>query len=150
MSQQSPRGTYKQVAESLRQEIGDGTISRELPSVSELTEQYQVSRSTIDRALLALKSDGVIESVKGAGWYVSGTGDRRPLITRMTELLRAEGMQVGDAFPTEQALCEKFGVSRTAVRSALAQLEGQGLIGKHPVRGRAVKSLPKPDDEQAG
>jgi DNA-binding GntR family transcriptional regulator len=118
--------------------------------VSELTEQYQVSRSTIDRALLALKSDGVIESVKGAGWYVSGTGDRRPLITRMTELLRAEGMQVGDAFPTEQALCEKFGVSRTAVRSALAQLEGQGLIGKHPVRGRAVKSLPKPDDEQAG
>lgn len=116
--------------------------SEGLPSVAELIQQYDVSRSTVERALIALKNDGAIESVKGAGWYISGTGDRRPLVVRMTDLLRSEGSKVGDGFPTEKALCEMFGVSRTAVRSALAQMEGQGLIGKRPARGREIRSLP--------
>jgi DNA-binding GntR family transcriptional regulator len=135
-----------QVAESLRHKITEGVFTEQLPSIAQLTEQYNVSRSTIERALTALRNDGAIESVKGAGWYVAGTGDRRPLVTRVTELLRAQGTKEGDAFPTEKELCEKFGVSRTAVRSALAQLEGQGIISKHPARGRVVSSLPVQSD----
>jgi DNA-binding GntR family transcriptional regulator len=104
--------------------------------------EYGVSRSTIERALAALKADGVIESVQGAGWFVVGTGDRRPLVERVTDLLRGEGVKVGDRFPTEKELCERFGASRTAVRSAIAQMEGQGLIGKGTGRGREVLSLP--------
>ena len=33
----------------------------------------------------------------------------------------------GDALPTEQALCEQFGVSRITVRRALADLAEQGF-----------------------
>ncbi|MGW5582459.1 GntR family transcriptional regulator [Streptomyces sp. NPDC003857] len=142
MPQASPRGTYLQVSESLRQKIKTGEITEELPSQAQLISTYSVSRSTVERALSALKGEGVIESVQGAGWYVTGTGDRRPLVERVTDLLRADGVKVGDRFPTEKELCDLFGASRTAVRSAIAQMEGQGLIGKGEMRGREVRSLP--------
>ncbi|MFG3285719.1 GntR family transcriptional regulator [Streptomyces sp. NPDC048111] len=79
-------------------------------------------------ALAAFKVEGLIESVQGARWFVAGTGDRRPLVERVTDLLRGEGMKAGDCFPPEKELCERIGASRTAVRSAIAQMEGQGLI----------------------
>ncbi|MFF9324517.1 GntR family transcriptional regulator [Streptomyces sp. NPDC014776] len=142
MPQGSPRGTYLEVSESLREKIRDGEITEALPSQSALVSEYGVSRSTIERALAALKADGVIESVQGAGWFVAGTGDRRPLVERVTDLLRGGGVKVGDRFPTEKELCERFGASRTAVRSAIAQMEGQGLIGKGAGRGREVLTLP--------
>ncbi|MEZ7003262.1 GntR family transcriptional regulator [Streptomyces sp. AD55] len=148
MPQVSPRGTYLQVSESLHQRIERGEITEALPSQAELMSAYSVSRSTIERALAALKADGVIESVQGAGWFVAGTGDRRPLVERVTDLLRGEGVKVGDRFPTEKELCERFGASRTAVRSAIAQMEGQGLIGKGARRGREVLSLPAGRESQ--
>ncbi|MGW2416426.1 GntR family transcriptional regulator [Streptomyces tubercidicus] len=142
MPQASPRGTYLQISESLRQKIQDGKISQTLPSEAELMRTYGVGRSTVGRALKALKADGVIESVQGAGWFVAGTGDRRPLVDKVVDLLRAEGVEVGDAFPSEKELCERFGVSRTAVRSAIAQLEGRGLIAMGINRRRQVRALP--------
>ncbi|MFJ3137083.1 GntR family transcriptional regulator [Streptomyces sp. NPDC086843] len=142
MPQASPRGTYLQVSEALRQKIETGEIAEALPSQAALMRAYDVSRSTIERALAALKAEGVIESVQGAGWFVAGTGDRRPLVERVTDLLRGGEVKVGDRFPTEKELCERFGASRTAVRSAIAQMEGQGLIGKGAGRGREVLTLP--------
>lgn len=144
----SPRGTYLQVSESLRQKIKKGEIAEELPSQAKLTRIYGVSRSTIERALGALKREGVIESVQGAAWYVAGTGDRRPLVERVTDLMRADGIRLGDRFPTENELCDRFGASRTAVRSAIAQMEGQGLIGKGATRGRVILALPVAQEEQ--
>lgn len=142
MPQASPRDTYLQVSQSLRQKIEMGEIRDALPSQAALGSAYNVSRSTIERALATLKAEGVIESVQGAGWFVAGTGDRRPLVEKVTDLLRADGVRVGDRFPTEKELCERFGASRTAVRSAIAQMEGQGLIGKGAARGREVRALP--------
>ncbi|MGW7033484.1 GntR family transcriptional regulator [Streptomyces xanthophaeus] len=142
MPQASPRGTYLQISESLRQKIKSGKIGEALPSEAELMLTYGVGRTTIGRALKALKADGVIESVQGAGWYVTGTGDRRPLVDRVTDLLRADGAAVGDIFPSESELCTRFGVSRTAVRTALAQMEGKGLIEMGPNRRRQVRALP--------
>ncbi|MGW0370253.1 GntR family transcriptional regulator [Streptomyces coeruleorubidus] len=142
MPQGSARGTYLQVSDSLRKRIEAGEIVEVLPSQAALMSAYNVSRSTIERALAVLKAEGVIESVQGAGWFVAGTGDRRPLVEKVTDLLRADGVKVGDRFPTEKELCERFGASRTAVRSAIAQMEGQGLIGKGVARGREVRALP--------
>ncbi|MCZ4125967.1 GntR family transcriptional regulator [Streptomyces sp. H39-S7] len=142
MPQASPRDTYLQVSESLRQKIEKEEITEALPSQAKLISDYKVSRSTIERALGHLKSEGIVESVQGAGWYVAGSGDRRPLVERVTDLLGAEGVKVGDPFPTEKELCARFGASRTAVRSAVAQMEGQGLIGKGEARGRQVRALP--------
>ncbi|WP_248867192.1 GntR family transcriptional regulator [Streptomyces halobius] len=106
-----------QISESLRQKIEKGKISEALPSEAELMRTYGVGRSTVGRALKVLKADGVIESVQGAGWYVAGTGDRRPLVEKVLDLLRAEGAKVGDTFPSESQLCDTFEVSRTAVRA---------------------------------
>ncbi|MFF4695939.1 GntR family transcriptional regulator [Streptomyces chattanoogensis] len=142
MPQASPRGTYLQISESLRQEIAKGKISVALPSEAELMSTYGVGRTTVGRALKALKADGVIESVQGAGWYVAGTGDRRPLVDKVLDLLRAKGAKVGDTFPSEKELCERFEVSRTAVRSAIAQLEGRGMIAMGSNRRRQVRALP--------
>ncbi|MFJ3954268.1 GntR family transcriptional regulator [Streptomyces libani] len=142
MPQASPRGTYLQISESLRQKIESGKIGQALPSEAELMRTYGVGRSTVGRALKALKADGVIESVQGAGWFVAGTGDRRPLVDRVVDLLRVERAEVGDVFPSEKELCERFGVSRTAVRSAIAQLEGRGLIAMGANRRRQVRALP--------
>lgn len=142
MPQGSPRGRYLEVSGALRERIRKGEITESLPSQAALMSEYNVSRSTIERALAALKVEGVIESVQGAGWFVAGTGDRRPLVEKVTDLLRADAVRVGDRFPTEKELCEQFGASRTAVRSAIAQMEGQGLIGKGAARGREVRALP--------
>jgi len=146
--QASPRGRYLEISDSLRQKIKGGEITEELKSQAELMSSYSVSRSTIERALDVLKGEGLIESVQGAGWYVVGTGDRRPLVERVTDLLRADGVKVGDPFPTEKKLCDLFGASRTAVRSAIAQMEGQGLIGKGATRGREVRALPIGEGDQ--
>jgi DNA-binding GntR family transcriptional regulator len=145
MENPSPRGTYLTISDSLAHKIGEGEFVEELPSVMALATSYGVSRSTIERALLDLRAKGAVESVKGAAWYVAGSGDRRPLVEKLTDLLREDGVSVGDPFPTEAELCERFGVSRTAVRSAIAQMEGQGLIGKSAARGRQVCALPSAD-----
>ncbi|MEV6314291.1 GntR family transcriptional regulator [Streptomyces sp. NPDC051776] len=142
MPQASPRGTYLQISESLRQKIEGGKISEALPSEAELMRIYGVGRSTVGRALKALKAEGIIEPVQGAGWYVTGSGDRRPLSEKVLDLFRAEGVKVGDVFPSESELCERFGVSRTAVRSAIAQMEGRGLIEMGENRRRRIRALP--------
>src|ERR1700744_3938071 len=45
----------------------------------------------------------------------------------------------GDALPTEQALCDQFGVSRITVRRALADLAEQGYIERRQGVGSFVR-----------
>ncbi len=44
-------------------------------------------------------------------------------------------------FPTEAALCEQFGVSRTAVREAVKMLSAKGLVSSKPRQG--IRVLPE-------
>ncbi|MEU8547803.1 GntR family transcriptional regulator [Streptomyces roseoverticillatus] len=132
-----------QVAGALREQIKVGEIVEQLPSKAELQRIYGVGASTVDRALAVLKSEGLVESVRGAANYVAGTGDRRPLVEKVTDLLRGGGVKPGDAFFTEGELSERFHASRTAVRSAIAKMEGQGLLaGAAPGKRREVLALP--------
>jgi GntR family transcriptional regulator len=71
--------------------------------------------------------------------------DRRspiPFYFQLTELLTKEietgRWAVGDRLPSEPAICEQFGVSRTTVRQALAALESEGLIRREKGRGTFV------------
>jgi GntR family transcriptional regulator len=57
-------------------------------------------------------------------------------------------LQPGQQFPTEQALCAEFGVSRETVREALRTLEEDGLISRHPGRGSFVLRPPRRRSEQ--
>lgn len=52
----------------------------------------------------------------------------------------------GDALPTEQSLCEQFGVSRITVRRALADLAEQGYIERRQGVGSFVRQRDRSDD----
>ncbi|MFI5862906.1 GntR family transcriptional regulator [Streptomyces sp. NPDC051546] len=144
MSEASPRGTYLVISEALRRGIERGDIVDVLPSEGDLVRAHGVARNTIRRALKVLETEGVLESAPGVGWRVARGGDRRSLVERMTALIAEEPLVIGDTYPSEAKLCDRFGVSRTAVRRALAQMEGTGLLDTVHGKGRTVRALPTP------
>lgn len=144
MPQASPRGTYLQVSESLRQQIEAGDIGDTLPSEAALMSSHEVSRNTVRRALKVLEADGVVASAPGIGWRVARGGDPRSLAEKMTDLIAEDSLSAGDVYPSEAKLCERFGASRTAVRRVLAHMEGNGLLATVHGKGRTVRALPTP------
>ncbi|MFF3206635.1 GntR family transcriptional regulator [Streptomyces sp. NPDC002962] len=142
MAEVSPRGTYLVISEALRKAVEDGEITDALPSEADLVGSHGVSRNTIRRALKVLEADGILESTPGIGWHVARGGNRRSLAERMTDLITDDELAVGHTYPSEAKLCERFGVSRTAVRRAIAQLEGAGLLDTVHGKGRTVRALP--------
>ncbi|WP_326817930.1 GntR family transcriptional regulator [Streptomyces sp. NBC_01762] len=142
MSEASPRGTYLVIAEALRNGIEEGQLLGDLPSEAELGDAYGVARNTVRRALKVLEAEGVLESSPGVGWRVARGGDRRPLVERMIAVIDEDSLAVGSAYPSEAKLCARFGVSRTAVRRGLAQMEGTGLLLTVHGKGRTVRALP--------
>lgn len=62
-----------QLAVLLRAQIGDGTITKRLPSVKTLSQEHGVSLITAERALTTLKDEGLITPAIGKGYYVTGT-----------------------------------------------------------------------------
>jgi DNA-binding GntR family transcriptional regulator len=64
---------YVQLAELLRSQIEDGTITKRLPSVKTLSQEHGGSHITAERALTTLKDEGLIAPVIGKGYYVAGT-----------------------------------------------------------------------------
>ncbi|WP_245391879.1 FadR/GntR family transcriptional regulator [Salinicola aestuarinus] len=52
----------------------------------------------------------------------------RQIAQQLEGLITQGKIAVGDKLPTESQLCEMFGVSRTAVREAIAHLKSMGLV----------------------
>lgn len=142
----APRDTYLIIADDLRKKIKDGTYTHKLPVTAKIGLEYGVVRSVAMRAVNLLREEGLLHVVHGGGIYVAGSIDTRPLKERITDLLRDGELSIGSLFPSEAELCERFGVSRTGLRPALARLEGQGLIGTRGGRGRVVLALPDKED----
>lgn len=67
-----PRKIYELIAEQLKEQIVSGQLKpgEKLPSTKELSERYQVGRSTLREALSALKAMGLLEIRQGEGSYV--------------------------------------------------------------------------------
>jgi GntR family transcriptional repressor for pyruvate dehydrogenase complex len=59
--------------------------------------------------------------------------------------IRGGQIKTGDKLPTENALVELHGVSRTVVREAFSRLKTLGLIETRQGSGAYVKALPRPD-----
>ncbi|MFJ3095881.1 GntR family transcriptional regulator [Streptomyces hydrogenans] len=137
------RGTYLVVAASLRKQIEDGAYSAgALPSEADLCNVHQISRNTARRALKVLEGEGLVESAPGVGWRLAHSTDRTPLVKRLIWLITDDSLSVGDSYPSESQLCTRFSASRTAVRRALAQMEGAGLLESVQGKGRTVRALP--------
>lgn len=138
------RGTHLRVASRMRTAIRNGEFQEKLPAEGDLAQTYGVDRSSIRRALKALRDEGTIETVQGLGSFVAGTGDRRPVLQRLRELLLSGGYKPGDRLPTLRAMAQNLGVSLPTARKALAQLEGQGIvhISSNTRRGHTLLALP--------
>lgn len=63
---------YLQLAAILRRQITSGTLARldPLPSETTLTQQYEVSRETVRRAVGVLRDEGLVFTVAQRGSYV--------------------------------------------------------------------------------
>ena len=73
----------------------------------------------------------------------SSSGEKEKRYTFMYKKLRAyivdNQLQPGDVLPSEQALCEMYGVSRNVIREALKGLSVMGVIKGCPGRGNIIQ-----------
>jgi GntR family transcriptional regulator len=71
------------------------------------------------------------------------TETRKPLYQELADDLRAAILRgdfpQGDQFPTESALCDRYGVSRFTVREALRALQNEGLIQRRRGSGTVIQ-----------
>ncbi len=66
---------YRQIADSIIDGINTGSLRMgdQIPSINALSEGYDLSRDTVDKAYRLLKEQNIIVSVKGKGFYVTKT-----------------------------------------------------------------------------
>src|SRR5215472_9930579 len=74
MAYEVPTPKYLRVLNTLRERIEEGSLGpgAALPSESQLSAEFAVSRPTVLKALGILRQDGWIESQQGRGHFVRG------------------------------------------------------------------------------
>ncbi|WP_414641693.1 GntR family transcriptional regulator [Actinocrinis sp.] len=144
MGSQSPRDTYRQIADTLRAEISDSSLSGEhgrLGSEAELSDRFRVARNTLRRALNELARDGLIYSVPTKGWFVGRpTTDAKPADQTAIAAELAREIQDGHPAPGEKLatapqIARRYGVTMYIARQALITLSAKGLIESHHGKG---------------
>lgn len=68
---------------------------------------------------------------------------------QLLELIQKDQLQHGERLPTERALSEQMGVSRTALREAIQKLSSQGILESRVGAGTFVRTPVQPWHEQA-
>jgi len=66
---------YKQIIDSIKRGINEQHLlmGDKIPSINGLSEKYNLSRDTVEKAYSLLRAQNIIVSVKGKGYYVSKT-----------------------------------------------------------------------------
>lgn len=72
------------------------------------------------------------------------------LAAQIVELLSQKGIKTGERLPSERALADHFGVSRTSVREAIIAMELQGIVEVRGGSGAYVIQAPAPTTPAAG
>ena len=93
---------YQEIAHTLRQRVQAEGPGHVLPSESDLSAEFGVSRVTIRRALETLRDEGVVESRQGFGWFVATA----PLQQRLASLETIESQLEARGLRTERQILE--------------------------------------------
>lgn len=66
---------YRQIVDSIIQNITDGKlkIDQKIPSINMLSEEFYLSRDTVEKAYSILKERKIITAIRGKGFYITGT-----------------------------------------------------------------------------
>jgi GntR family transcriptional repressor for pyruvate dehydrogenase complex len=88
----SSRKISDEMAQQIKEQIMSGKIlpGDKLPSTRELSERYQVGRSTVREALSALKAMGLLDIYQGEGCYVRGFDVADVEIPQLNKLLMSK------------------------------------------------------------
>jgi GntR family transcriptional regulator len=135
---------YQQIAEDLRKQIEDGSLTpgSQLPSEAELQERYDASRNTIKDAVKRLSSQGLIETKPGRGTFVTTRVD--PFVSVLTA--RPDRLSVGEGatyLSTVGAQDRKASMStpkveiqtaRTVIAARLRVSPGTQVVSRHQER----------------
>lgn len=75
---------YQQIINSIVEDIEKGylEVGHKIPSINEISEEFYLSRDTVEKAYNQLKEKKIIVSAKGKGYYVS-----RALLTNQVKVL---------------------------------------------------------------
>ena len=88
---------YHQIAAELRArvEAGEYPAGRLMPSESEMSAEFGVSRVTVRKALELLREDGLVDARQGFGWFVAGETVRQPLarLSTIEDQMRDSGVR---------------------------------------------------------
>jgi DNA-binding transcriptional regulator YhcF (GntR family) len=65
---------YRQIIEAIIMDIEKGLLQKDdqLPSINELSFEYDIARDTVEKAYNHLKSKAIITSVQGKGFFING------------------------------------------------------------------------------
>jgi GntR family transcriptional regulator len=130
---------YRQIIDDLTAAIRAGEYSdgRGLPSESELSRVYGVSRGTVRQAFVQLRAAGVVSSRRGARRQVQPA----QRVQSMTELLSFSrwARSIGEP-PSSRVVTVEHTPSPAAVAAALEIAEGTRVL--HVVRVRLLGGVP--------
>jgi DNA-binding transcriptional regulator YhcF (GntR family) len=75
------KAKYLCVADAILNAIREGRLTRgtQLPSINELSETHLLSRDTAEKAYKELRRQGILESVKGKGYFITRVDVDTPL-----------------------------------------------------------------------
>lgn len=65
-----PAPLYQQLAATLRARIAKGDLDGRVPSINDLSADYDVARATVQKALRLLADEGLIVVSPGRGFFV--------------------------------------------------------------------------------
>ncbi|WP_338876104.1 substrate-binding domain-containing protein [Spirosoma sp. SC4-14] len=72
INERSSTPKYRQIVEAVLHGIETGSLHRDeqLPSINELSEEFYLARDTVEKAYKFLKKEGIIQSVRGKGYFI--------------------------------------------------------------------------------
>lgn len=91
---------YKQIVKAVIGSIERGVLKQhdQLPSINELSEEYYLARDTVEKAYKELKALGIIDSVRGKGYYILNEKPKQIRVLLVMNKLSAYKKAVYEAF----------------------------------------------------
>jgi GntR family transcriptional regulator len=135
-----PSALYAKIRDHLRKRILDGRLKPhdQLPSESELIEQFDVSRITVRQALSDLQKEGLIFKLHGKGSFVSKpkADQRLASLQGFAEAMSAAGHEIYNRVaslrnvPAQATVADKL---RLAPRSRVTEIRRVRFLNRSPI-----------------